>query len=75
MSLYRNVGGVDRGLRITLGTILLPIGLWMVRSGCRCGWVDVVLGVMGLASGLSGFCILYLPFGISTARTKTADWR
>lgn len=69
MALRRNVGGLDRGLRVAGGAILLPIGLAMLAGGCVCGWVNVVLGVAGLATGISGFCVLYLPLGISTARS------
>ena len=69
MTLPRNVGGLDRTLRVVAGAIFLPLGVWLLAQGCPCGWVDAVLGVIGLATGLSGRCLLYLPFGISTART------
>jgi hypothetical protein len=73
MAMRRNVGGPDRAVRVAVGLILLPIGLVMLAGHCVCGWVNVVLGLAGLASGISGFCVLYLPFGISTAqRTSVA---
>lgn len=59
-----NVGGVDRVLRISVGVVLIAlaatdvIGVW--------GW----LGVVPLATGLSGWCPAYLPFGLSTCKTK-----
>lgn len=59
-----NVGGIDRGLRILVGLVLIglaatgTIGLW--------GWI----GVVPLATGSLGWCPAYLPFGISTCATK-----
>ncbi len=73
MAIRRNVGGLDRAVRVTVGAILLPIGVVMLAGHCACGWVNVVLGLIGLVSGITGFCVLYLPFGISTAqRTSSA---
>ena len=72
MAIHRNVGGPDRVVRVTVGIILLPIGLLMLAGHCLCGWVNVVLGFMGLVSGISGFCVLYVPFGISTARHSSS---
>ncbi len=68
MVLRQNVGGVDRALRVGVGLVLLPIGLAMLAAHCLCGWVNVGLGVAGLVSGLTGFCVFYVPFGVSTAR-------
>ncbi len=68
MLLRRNVGGLDRALRIVAGLILLPAGLLLIRSSGY-GLIAVALGLLNLVTGLSGFCILYVPFGISTART------
>lgn len=56
----KNVGGIDRGLRIVAGMVLIAlaatgtIGVW--------GWI----GVAPLATGLIGWCPAYLPFGIKT---------
>jgi hypothetical protein len=59
-----NVGGIDRVLRLTAGVVLIglaasgTIGVW--------GWI----GVVPLATGALGWCPAYLPFGISSCRTK-----
>lgn len=61
----KNVGGIDRGLRIILGLALIalavldiaPIGVW--------GYI----GIVPLATGLIGWCPAYLPFGIKTCKT------
>jgi hypothetical protein len=58
----RNMGTIDRSLRIVVGLALIGaslagwIGIW--------GWI----GIVPIATGLSGFCPAYLPFGIRTCR-------
>lgn len=56
----KNVGGIDRILRIVLGLVLIAltlagtIGVW--------GWI----GVLPLATGLFKFCPLYPLVGINS---------
>lgn len=56
----KNVGGIDRVLRIVLGLVLIAltlvgtIGVW--------GWI----GVVPLATGLFKFCPLYSMVGINS---------
>lgn len=66
----RNVGGFDRALRITLGVILLPVGLLLMTESFCFGWAIAGIGLIGLVTGIFAFCPPYVPFGISTARTK-----
>ena len=59
----RNVGGLDRILRIVIGLALIlgaitgTIGVW--------GWI----GIVPLATGLIGWCPPYAIFGINTCKT------
>lgn len=59
-----NVGGLDRVVRIGAGVALIAlavtgvVGMW--------GWI----GVIPLATGLTGWCPAYLPFGISSCKVK-----
>lgn len=61
----KNVGGIDRMLRIVAGLVLIIlaaagiIGPW--------GW----LGVIVLATGVVGICMPYKLFGFSTCNLKT----
>lgn len=64
----RNVGGIDRVLRVTLGPILLVAGLFLLTGTSRIGLVVAVVGLLALLTGIARFCVLYIPFGISTAR-------
>jgi len=60
----KNIGGIDRILRIVVGLALIGltlagvIGLW--------GWI----GVVPLATAAIGWCPAYLPFGIKTCKTR-----
>ncbi|HWS02937.1 MAG TPA: DUF2892 domain-containing protein [Gammaproteobacteria bacterium] len=59
----RNVGGIDRVLRISVGLAL--ISLVFIGPQSPWGWV----GIVPLATGLLGWCPAYLPFGIKTCKT------
>ena len=64
--IVQNVGSVDRLLRVVLGLGLILAGFLVMR-----GAVGTVLGVVGLiplATGLIGWCPLYLPFRFSTKK-------
>ena len=58
----RNVGGIDRILRIAIGAVLVllaltgQVGVW--------GW----LGLVPLATGLLGWCPPYSLLGINTCK-------
>ncbi len=68
----RNVGGLDKTARLVLGPLLLLLGLFFF-GGLRGEWPGLliaVVGLLGLATGATGYCPLYVPFGISTAREK-----
>lgn len=60
-----NLGGIDRGLRIAVGIVLIvlaateTVGWW--------GW----LGVIPLLTGLVAFCPLYRLFGLNTCPLKS----
>ncbi len=64
----RNVGGLDRAARLIAGAVLLPVGL--LSPGTPYGLVMMVVGFLALFTGITRFCILYVPFGISTIRPQ-----
>lgn len=61
----KNVGSVDRTIRILAGVILIAlaatgtVGWW--------GW----LGIVPLATGLTGWCPPYSLLGINTCAVRT----
>lgn len=66
----RNVGGVDRVLRPTLGGILLLVGLFLLTSTTRLGMILAAVGLLSLLTGVFRFCVLYTPFHTSTGQTE-----
>ncbi|HVP38243.1 MAG TPA: DUF2892 domain-containing protein [Candidatus Saccharimonadales bacterium] len=61
----RNVGGIDRGLRLAAGVVILALGA-VYRS-----WWGL-LGLLPLSTGLIGWCPPYTWFGISTRKAPKA---
>ncbi|CAA6603613.1 MAG: DUF2892 domain-containing protein [Alphaproteobacteria bacterium] len=59
----KNVGGIDRILRIVVGLAL--IGATLAGLLPVWGWI----GVVPLATGAIGWCPAYLPFGIKTCKS------
>ncbi len=55
----------DRIVRVAIGVALLYLGWSGIVEG---GWGTFlqVFGFLPLATGLSGFCVLYRLFGVST---------
>jgi hypothetical protein len=56
----RNLGGIDKGLRIAAGLVLLALG-WLGPLG----WWGLV-GLVPLATGLVGSCPVYGLLGLHT---------
>ena len=63
----RNVGITDRAIRIVAGFALLTL-VFILEGDAR--WWGLV-GLLPLATGLVGWCALYVPFGIDTCGTET----
>jgi hypothetical protein len=67
----RNMGLADRIIRAALAAVVAVL----IISNQLSLAAAVVLGTLAavfLATGIAGFCPLYLPFGISTRRKYTA---
>lgn len=58
-----NVGGIDKVLRIGGGAALVA---WALMGGPVWAWI----GVVPLATGLTGFCPLYPLIGLNTCPLK-----
>lgn len=56
----RNVGSIDRGLRIAAGLVLLGLGAFGPL-----GWWGLI-GLVPLATGLMSSCPAYSLLGVST---------
>lgn len=58
----QNVGTADRVIRIAAGLLVLSL-LFILEGNAR--WWGLV-GLLPLATGLIGWCALYVPLGINT---------
>ena len=57
-----NIGGIDRTLRILAGIALLAL-VFVLENDAR--WLGLI-GLVPLATGLTGYCPAYALFGLST---------
>lgn len=58
----RNMGWIDRALRIAIGVVLITL----VFTGPKTLWG--LLGVIPLTTAFAGYCPLYRVLGIRTSR-------
>lgn len=65
--MVRNVGGWDRAIRIFAGVLAL-VAAFDVGGGAA-SWILALIAVIGLATGFSGYCLLYGLLHVSTHRT------
>ncbi len=68
----RNEGTLDRVVRLALGIVLLPAGLFWLGALqlSLLGLLIAGLGVIGLVTGFTGVCPTYNLFGFSTLETE-----
>jgi hypothetical protein len=60
----KNVGSIDRTLRLVLGLVIIAVGLYYQS------WWGLI-GIVPLLTSAFSRCPVYLPFGISTCKTET----
>lgn len=61
--MVKNVGTVDRIVRIVIGLVILGAGFYFKS------WFGLI-GLILLFTGFIGWCGLYVPFGINTCKVK-----
>jgi len=62
--MHRNIGTTDRIIRVLAGLAMLVLGI-ALKS-----WWGVI-GVLPVLTAFVGICPAYLPFRISTYKTRT----
>lgn len=61
----KNMGNLDRGIRLTIALVVA----WLYGTGRLSGTLGIVLVIVAVAfflTSLIGWCPAYLPFGLST---------
>ena len=66
--MVRNVGTIDRVLRVVVGVALLAT-IFLIDGSAQ--WIGLV-GIIPLVTGLFGTCPLYRVFGLSTCPVSPA---
>lgn len=62
-----NENTTDRIIRVILGLALLAIGIFAVQG--TLAWVLGIVGGIVTITGITGFCLLYKVFGVSTNKS------
>jgi hypothetical protein len=77
-----NVGGIDRVLRVLVGVVAIGFATYLYLNPTlalmpsvmmqwlpQATWMLIIaiVGAVMLLTGLMGFCLFYLPFGLSSA--------
>jgi len=69
--MMKNVGALDRIVRVALGLALIAYALGYIAPGVGyppLGWIGVIL----VATGAMGWCAIYGLIGFSTCPVKSA---
>lgn len=70
----KNVGGLDKNLRMVLGAVLVGVGLMPALVGISPNgalhWVIMGLGLVSFATGFFNFCPAYTLIGVNTCGVK-----
>ncbi len=63
--MQKNMGGLDRAIRIIAGMVLITLGIFKILPYAT---IIAIFGAFIIVTGIMGFCILYVPLGISTRK-------
>jgi len=69
MSLVRNVGSVDKIIRLVAGIALAAYGFLGAGLSTTIGLIALIVGLVFIVTGLVNFCPLFKILGISSFRT------
>ncbi|MCS7005282.1 MAG: DUF2892 domain-containing protein [Cytophagales bacterium] len=65
----KNMGIIDRAIRVSIACVIVVLYLANVISGTIAIIGLIIAGIM-LATSVLSFCPLYAPFGISTCKKE-----
>jgi hypothetical protein len=64
----KNIGKLDRAIRILLGIILFILAIILPQAGPVLRTIFGLLGVVGIITGIMGHCLIYSLLRWSTLR-------
>lgn len=62
----QNESDIDKKIRLFVGIIALLAGMFVFTGTIQI--VALVVGILGIFTGLTGFCLIYKIFGIKTKK-------
>ena len=65
MTLKRNIGKIDKWIRIVSGIALVAAGYYFQS------WLLGIAGVIIFGTGIIDWCLIYKLLGVSTCKTET----
>jgi len=65
----KNMGKTDKGIRVIIAVIIALLYYFNIIEGAI-AYVLMALAMVFLITSFINFCPLYVPFGISTCKTK-----
>ena len=65
----KNMGKTDKGIRVIIAVIIALLYYFNIIEGAI-AYVLMALAMVFLITSIINFCPLYVPFGISTCKTK-----
>jgi hypothetical protein len=71
MNMKKNVGNIDKVIRVLLAVVFAALYFTGTVSGTP-GLVLLVLGVVFVLTSVIGFCPIYAIVGLNTCPTKSA---
>lgn len=60
----QNESNLDKNIRLGVGSVALLLGIFAFSGTIQI--VALVIGVLGIFTGISGFCLVYKLLGIKT---------
>lgn len=67
LSLIKNIGKIDKIIRVSIGIILMTLVFTKKLRGCKATGASVI-SAFQFISAISNYCILYDLLGISTKK-------
>jgi hypothetical protein len=69
MALKKNMGGIDRSLRVIIGALFIYLGVFdtTIISNQVVQYIITALGIVNIATAAIAYCPMYLLAHISTA--------